>query len=178
MRPSTVVFLLLAAAAYFRPWNGLFRSGEAPAVVYKDTRGHAHALNAPERPTVVMLWVSPCAYCDRAFKVLQDLRRLYPEDKLSIVALYLNPATDQQIEQMGAAEGGGIDLAQGQPDGPTLEKLLDGLSFRGTGRDIYVIGVDGRYTKVDSSDLRAPRSETLDAVRRVLRDAHRLAEAS
>lgn len=178
MRSSSVVLLLVAAAAAWHlwPYGGLFHKAEAPALSYADTAGKYRSLGAPERPAVVVLWVSPCAYCTRAMKVEDDIRRLYAEEDLDVVAFYLNRAGNEEIERMAAAEGHRITVAQGQPDNKFVETLLDGLAFRGTGRDIYVIGKDGRYTAVDASDLREPDYAVRDRVRSVLLNVLKLKE--
>ncbi|MFX8235204.1 hypothetical protein ABTL20_21450, partial [Acinetobacter baumannii] len=74
MRPtgSTLALLLAAAAAAYQAWphGGLFSRPVAPSLGYTDTQGHARSLAAPDKPVVVVLWVSPCGYCTRSLKVL------------------------------------------------------------------------------------------------------------
>ena len=120
----------------------------------------------------MLLWVEPCAYCDRAFQVLDQVRPLYDEKDLDIVAFYLNPAEDAQVAAMAGAHA--VSAARGQPTGEFLEKLLDGLAFRGTGRDLYVIGTDGRYKTVDSSDLKVPAAAAAAKLRELLKTEFKL----
>ena len=153
-----------------------FSDKTAPALAYTDTKGATRALNASTKPAVVVLWVTPCSYCTRAMNVLDTVRRLYPESDLDVVGFYLNPVSDAELDRMAAAEGRTFTMAQGQPTAPFVEQLLSGLDFRGTGRDIYVIGPDGHYKAVDSSDLSKPDYAVLQQVRSLLINKHRLKE--
>lgn len=178
MKASNVVLLLAGAAALWfgRPAGGFFHKNVAPALAFTDASGKPRSLHAPERPTVVLLWVEPCAYCERAFQVLDQVRPLYNEKDLDIVAFYLNPAEDAQVAAMAGSHS--VSAARGQPTGDFLTALLDGLAFRGTGRDLYVIGTDGRYETVDSSDLSVPAAVTAGKLRELLKTGFKLKERS
>jgi hypothetical protein len=158
-----VVFLIAVVAAA-RP---LWTSRRAPALAYTDTQGAARRLGGG-KPAVVVLWVTPCAYCKRSLIVLDEMRRLYPEQDLDVVGFYLNRADDASIDRIARDEGHSITMAQGQPSGEFVQSLTKGFNFRGTGRDIYVVGADGRYDAVDASDLKAPLPVLRDEVRSLL----------
>ena len=150
----------------------------APALPYVDTQGVSRSLVPPMKPVVVVLWVTPCSYCTRALNVLDNVRRLYPESDLDVVGFYINEADDATVERLAQEEGHRITLARGQPSGQYVQALLKGFDFRGTGRDIYVVGADGRYEAVDASDLSTPNYEILQRVRVLLLNKHHLKERS
>jgi glutaredoxin len=116
----------------------------------------------------VVLWVTQCPYCKRALNVLDILRRDYPQENLDVVGFYLNRATDASVDQISSQEGHAITMAQGQPTGNFVQALTGSLAFRAPGRDIYVIGKDGNYEAVDSSDLDVPDSQISERVRAIL----------
>lgn len=153
-----------------------FGAKSAPALAYVDTKGVSRVLNAPSKPTVVVLWVTPCAYCTRSMNVLDTVRRLYPESDLDVVGFYLNTISDADLDRMAASEGRTFTMAQGQPTGAFVQQLTSGFDFRGTGRDIYVVGRDGHYTAVDASDLSKPDYGILQQVRSLLINKHHLKE--
>lgn len=143
--------------------------GRAPDLSYTDTKGGAHpSLAAPGKPVLVVLWVTPCPYCARALNVLDVLRWQYPEEDVDMVGFYLNRADPAEIDQIAGQEGHSVTMAQGQPTGDFVQALTNTLSFRAPGRDIYVIGKDGRYQAVDSSDLNVPDDQIADRVRAIL----------
>ncbi len=164
MRLALKIVLVLAVLAMIKPY--LISPRTAP-IAYTDTGGVARRLGAG-KPAVVVLWVTPCAYCARSLSVLDEIRRLYPEQNLDVVGFYLNKADDKSIDDITRNEGHQITMAQGQPTGPFVENLLKSLDFRGTGRDIYVVRADGRYDAVDASDLREPLGRIRDRVRSLL----------
>jgi hypothetical protein len=153
-----------------------FGDKTVPALSYTDTKGVSRALNASGKPTLVVLWVTPCSYCTRSMNVLDTVRRLYPESDLDIVGFYLNTTSDADLDRMAASEGRTFTMARGQPTGEFVQQLLGGLDFHGTGRDIYVIGPDGHYTTVDASDLSKPDYGVLQQVRSLLINKHHLKE--
>lgn len=174
-----VVLALAAAARDF--WAGHFKNGAGGGRVadlaYTDTQGNSHAsLASSSKPSVVVLWVTPCPYCARALNVLDSLRRAYPEENLDVVGFYLNRADSATVEQIARQEGHSIAVAQGQPTGDFVQALTGSLAFRAPGRDIYVIGKDGRYEAVDSSDLAVPDDKIYEQVRAILRDKHGVKE--
>ena len=169
-----VVLVLAIAAAARDYWRGHSRGGAGGGRVadlaYTDTRGGFHtSLSASGKPAVVVLWVTPCPYCARALNVLDSLRRIYPEENLDVVGFYLNKADDASVDQIAAQEGHAISMAQGQPTGDFVHALTASLAFRAPGRDIYVIGKDGHYEAVDSSDLSVSDSSIYEQVRAILR---------
>jgi glutaredoxin len=174
------VLAIAAGIACAALWHGGPRrgagEGTAPALPYSDTKGGTHSLAQPAKPAVVVLWVTPCSYCTRAMNVLDRLRALYPEEDLDVVGFYLNAAEDADVERMAAAERHRFTMARGQPTGPYVEVLTKGFNFRGTGRDIYVVGKDGRYVAVDSSDLSTPDYAILQKLRVLLINSHGLKE--
>jgi glutaredoxin len=175
-----VVLLALASAGrdlYRRSFAGA-GSGHAPPLSYVDTQGGSRSLSAPTKPTVLVLWVTPCPYCHRALKVLDSLRGAYSLDDLDVVGLYLNRADDASVDRIAGQDGHLITMAQGQPTGEFVQSLTQGLAFRAPGRDIYVIGKDGRYQAVDASDLRTPDDKILGEVRAILRNKHGLQDRS
>jgi thiol-disulfide isomerase/thioredoxin len=162
-RVLIIVALAAAARDVWRKHSGL---------AYKDTKGAAHSLTSPDKPAVVVLWVTPCPYCARALNVLDGLRREYPEEKLDVVGLYLNRAEASAVDEIAGQEGHSITMAQGQPSHEFVEAMTARLGFRAPGRDIYVIGKNGSYEAVDSSDLNVPDDEIAQRVRAILRDKH------
>ncbi|HXT00832.1 MAG TPA: redoxin family protein [Elusimicrobiota bacterium] len=167
MRSLFQVLMIVALAAGARDvWQ---RHG---GLAYKDTKGVAHSLTSPDKPAVVVLWVTPCPYCARALNVLDGLRREYPKAKLDVVGLYLNTADAATVDQIAGQEGHSITMAQGQPTHEFVEAMTAHLSFRAPGRDIYVIGKNGKYQAVDSSDLNVPDDEIAQRVRAILADKH------
>ena len=168
----------IAAAAFLQNKGGGFPFGArtAPALAYTDTRGGSHTLASPSKPVVVVLWVAPCAYCDRALSVLDRVRGLYREEDLDIVGFYLNQADSAAIDRIASDEGHRILMAQGQPTGEYARALTSGFQFRGPGRDIYVVGPDGRYTAVDTSDLATPNFDILQKVRSLMLNKYGLKE--
>ncbi len=174
--------LFFAAVAWtWNYWQGRsgtdVRLGKAPDLAYTDTRGGFHnSLAAAGKPALVVLWVTPCPYCTRAMNVLDRLRKRYPEEDLDIVGFYLNPADSASVESTARGEGHSIMVAQGQPTGPFVQALTNGMGFRGPGRDIYVIGKDGKYEAVDSSDLAVADYVITEKLRAILRDRHGLKE--
>lgn len=164
------VVLLAIALSVFQLWrHGQPKTGAAPALAFTDTHGKYRTLSAPDRPTAVVLWVSPCAYCDRSLGVLDEIRRLYKPEDLDVVGFYLNPVRDDELDQLAVREKHAtLTMARGQPTPDFVEKLTDGFGFRGTGRDIYIVGRDGRYIAVDASDLSAPTYGILQQVRGLL----------
>lgn len=173
-----VVLVIAAAAAARAYWQGRSGAGGglAPGLAYKDTQGSFHSLIAPDKPAVVVLWVTPCPYCARALNVLDSLRRAYPEENLDVVGLYLNQADAASVDRIARQEGHSITMAQGQPTGEFVQALTAGLGFRAPGRDIYVIGRDGRYVTVDSSDMSVSDARIYEQVRAILRDKHGVKE--
>jgi hypothetical protein len=179
-----VVLVLAIAFATRDQWLGRLGmtgkgagSGRAPDLAYTDTHGGFHnSLSAAGKPAVVVLWVTPCPYCARALNVLDGLRRQYPEEDLDVVGFYLNRADSATVEQIGRGEGHAIMMAQGQPTGDFVQALTNTLAFRGPGRDIYVIGKDGTYEAVDSSDLHVADYLISTRVRAILRGKHGLKE--
>jgi len=176
-----VVALLAAVIAGAAIWQG--RSGRrggaegtAPALPYVDTKGVPHSLAAPAKPAVVVLWVTPCSYCRRAMNVMDRVRGLYSEDDLDVVGFYLNESDDAGIDSIASVEGHRFTMARGQPTWQYTDVLLKGFDFRGTGRDIYVLGRDGRYTAVDSSDFSVPDYAILQKIRILLTTKHGLKE--
>lgn len=165
---NAAAFVALGLAAAMLWSSHGKKSGRAPALSYADTKGHLHSFANPERPAVVVLWVTPCSYCTRALGVLDRVRSLYPEEDLDVVGIYLNPADDAEVDRIAEMEGHRVTMARGQPSGPFLETLLDGFGFRGTGRDVFVVGRDGRFVAVDASDVQAPSLALLQRVRTVL----------
>ena len=170
--------LLLAGALCYGGWTLAHQYGpkSAPALAYTDTSGVSRALNADPKPAVVVLWVTPCSYCTRSMNVLDQIRRLYPEKDLDVVGFYLNRTSDADIDSIAAREGHSFTMAQGQPTGEFVRDLTAGFGFRGTGRDIYVVGRDGRYVAVDASDLSRPDNDILQQVRSLLINKHHLKE--
>ncbi|HEX4049182.1 MAG TPA: redoxin family protein [Elusimicrobiota bacterium] len=175
-----VVLVLAFAAAARDLWFSRSASaaggGRAPDLAYTDTQGGFHSLSAPGKPTVAVLWVTPCPYCARALNVLDSLRRDYAEKDLDVVGFYLNQADDASVDQIARQEGHSITMARGQPTGDFVQALTAGLAFRAPGRDIYVIGKDGRYEAVDSSDLNVADDVISQRVREILRDKHGVKE--
>ena len=176
------VIVVLAFAAVARDyWLGRSGkgagSGRVADLAYTDTRGNSHAsLSSSSKPAVVVLWVTPCPYCARALNVLDSLRRAYPEENLDVVGFYLNQAEAVTVDQIARQEGHSISVAQGQPTGDFVQALTSSLAFRAPGRDIYVIGKDGRYEAVDSSDLGVLDSHLYEQVRAILREKHGVKE--
>jgi hypothetical protein len=178
MKPLILVAFVLASAYsardYFRTRAAVTGSARAPGLAYADTRGEYHSLSAPAKPAVFVLWVTPCPYCARALGILDSLRRDYSPDELDVVGLYLNRADDGEVDRIAGAEGHSITMARGQPTGEFVQSLTSGLNFRAPGRDIYVLGKDGRYQTVDAGDLKTPNSLVYGRVRAILRDKHGL----
>jgi hypothetical protein len=166
------VALVLALAAWARSW---WTSSHLSPISYTDTRGVSRRLGSG-KPAVVVLWVTPCAYCARDLNVLDEVRRLYPEEDLDVVGFYLNRAADSEIDAIASREGHSVTMAQGQPSGEFVQTLTKSLNFRGTGRDIYVVRGDGRYDAVDARDLSAPLPALRDKVRSLLLNDLRLKE--
>lgn len=130
----------------------------APELAYRDTKGGLHAFGPGAKPSVVVFWVSPCPYCERALTVLDDLRWRFPEDRLDVVGIYLNPASDAEVDEIGKREGRRITLAGAQHSGSLdLVRALDsGFGFGAPGREIYVVDAQGKMRAIDSSDLGYP----------------------
>jgi hypothetical protein len=162
-----VILLALAAAArdVWRKHSGL---------AYKDTQGRPHSISAPDKPAVLVLWITPCPYCSRSLNVLDALRRDYPEKELDVVGLYLNRADDAAVDQFARQEGHSITVAQGQPSQDFVRTMTARLAFRAPGRDIYVIGKNGDYEAVDASDLGVADGAISERVRSILREKHGL----
>ena len=177
MRVVLVVALAYAARDFWQHRAGGATAGRAPDLAYTDTKGGFHpSLAAAGKPALVVLWVTPCPYCAKALDVLDGLRRQYPEEDLDVVGFYLNTAEKSAVDQIASAEGHSIMMAQGQPTGPFVEALTASLGFRAPGRDIYIIGKDGKYETVDTSDLKVPNYQIAERVRAILREKHGLKE--
>jgi hypothetical protein len=167
---------VIAAGMWTHGGKKWLLGSKAPALAFVDTRGRGHSFAAPDKPAVVVLWVSPCEYAARDLGVLDRLRALYAEEDLDVIGLYLNRTDDGEIDHIASVEGHRITMARGQPTGEFVQELTAGLEFRGTGRDIYVIGRDGRFVAVDASDLSTPDDALLEKVRSLLRRKHGLKE--
>jgi thiol-disulfide isomerase/thioredoxin len=182
---SKIVIVLALAAAARDLYRGHFgksghigpgKSGRVADLAYTDTQGGSHSLASPAKPAVVVLWVTPCPYCRRALNVLDTVRRAYPEENLDVVGFYLNRAAPAAVDQIAGSEGHSIMMAQGQPTPEFVQSLTSSLALRAPGRDIYVIGMDGQYQSVDSSDLNVPDDQIYQRVRAILRDKHGVKE--
>lgn len=173
---AAIMLALGAGAAYLAQGRGPLSSPKAPPLPYVDTEGRSGMLAAPAKPTLVVLWIDNCAYCERSMKVLDRVRRLYAESDVDIVGFYLNNAENAAIERMARGRGHMFPVAKGQSSGDYVSALTDGFGFRGTGRQIFVVGKNGRYDEVDASDLRAPDYDVLQRVRSILLNKYRLKE--
>ena len=153
------LFLLLGATGLYMALQGT-QVAQAPSLSYKDTQGAVHRIPEPGKTAVLVFWVSPCPYCDRALTVLDHLTTRLPSDKVDVVGIYLNHGTAAEVDAEAQREGHGTLMAPAQPtsDQTLIAALDSGFKFGSPGRAIYVVDSAGSIHSVDSSNLDFPTS--------------------
>ncbi|MFA6003287.1 MAG: redoxin domain-containing protein [Elusimicrobiota bacterium] len=151
MKLSTLLILILLGAAAYR-YRSHIPGFPLPDISYADVQGQTRSLSRPDKPAVVGFWIADCGYCENMMGALQAVRQKYPEDKLDVVGLYLNEASEADIAAAAQREGYAVTLAPAQKTQQLIEALQSRFSIRGPGRDIYIVRRDGFFQRVATVD--------------------------
>ena len=150
---SKFIVLALLGVLGFAGYQYSHRTRRAPAVEFRDVVGKTHSLTNGT-PKLVAFWITNCGYSTRVLTVLEKIRAQIPEDKLEIVAFYVNPGSNQNVAAMEEVKQYHFSLAAAQQSPALIQQLQESFQIRGAGVDIYLVDALGKIHAVDAENVK------------------------